>query len=77
MSDGLLNHICYQWHRIYWIKCLNNVQEGCQIDLHKRKAQSQEQNIVFIRLVLDKRFEDELPHSEISHIVYTLPHYKI
>lgn len=51
--------------------------EGCQIRLHKRKAQPQEQNIVSIRLVLDKRFEDELPHSEIFHIVYTLPHYKI
>lgn len=52
------------------IKCLNDALEGRQIHLHKRKAQPQEQNIVSIRLVLDKRFEDELPHSEISHCLH-------
>ena len=39
-----------------WIKCLNNVQGWCQIDLNKQKAQHQKPNPVSNTLVLGERF---------------------
>lgn len=52
VSDELLNYSCYQWHKVYWIKFLNNVQGWSQVDPYKQKAQSPNQNHVYAILVL-------------------------